>query len=130
MAVSGLARPGAGFMTLQSNPGKAPLAAPLQPSRRSGAVPAFMVMDVMQAAAVKEAQGERVIHMEVGQPGTPAPRAALAAAQRALGTETLGYTMALGLPPLRARIAQHYRDRYGIGVAPERVIVTSGSSAA
>jgi aspartate/methionine/tyrosine aminotransferase len=66
--------------------------------------------------------------MEVGQPGTPAPRAAREAVKRALDQETLGYTVALGLPALRARIADHYRQRYGIEVAPERVIVTTGSS--
>ena len=87
-------------------------------------------MDVMQAAAAREAQGHKVIHMEVGQPGTPAPRAALEAVKRALDRETLGYTMALGLPALRARIARHYRQRYGVDVAPERVVVTTGSSAA
>ena len=80
------------------------VAAGLQPSRRS-AVPSFIVMDVMQAAAEREAQGHDVIHMEVGQPGTPAPRTALAAASRALERETLGYTLALGLPALRERIA-------------------------
>jgi len=110
-------------------PGTDPAPA-LETSRRSSAVPAFIVMDVMQAAADKEAQGQHVIHMEVGQPGTPAPRVALQAVQRALGSETLGYTMALGLPALRARIARHYSDRYGVAVSPERVIVTSGSSAA
>jgi len=101
----------------------------LLPSRRSD-VPAFIVMDVMEAAAAREAQGHKVIHMEVGQPGTPAPKAALAAVSSALGRDTLGYTVALGLPALRSRIAQHYRDRYGITVAPERVVVTTGSSAA
>ena len=110
-------------------PGMAPTPA-LEISRRSSAVPAFIVMDVMQAAADKEASGQHVIHMEVGQPGTPAPRVALQAVQRALGSETLGYTMALGLPALRARIARHYSDRHGVAVSPERVIVTAGSSAA
>src|SRR5262245_41816778 len=105
------------------------LAAALQTSQRSSAVPAFIVMDVMQAAADREARGHRVIHMEVGQPSTPAPRAAVEAVQRALGGETLGYTMALGIPALRARIARHYAERYGVAVAPERVVVTSGSSA-
>jgi aspartate/methionine/tyrosine aminotransferase len=100
----------------------------LQPSERS-AVPPFIVMDVMEAAAVREAQGHKVIHMEVGQPGTPAPRAAREAAKRALDRDTLGYTVALGLPALRQRIAQHYRQRYGVTVAPERVVVTTGSSA-
>jgi aspartate/methionine/tyrosine aminotransferase len=102
--------------------------APLAPARRS-AVPAFIVMDVMEAAAAKEARGGRVIHMEVGQPGTPAPATALAAVKRALDRETLGYTVALGLPALRERICRHYRQRYGVSVAPERVVVTTGSSA-
>ena len=70
-------------------------------------VPPFIVMDVMEAAAAREAQGHKVIHMEVGQPGTPAPRAALDTVKRALDRETLGYTVALGLPELRARIAGH-----------------------
>jgi aspartate/methionine/tyrosine aminotransferase len=101
----------------------------LQPSQRS-AVPPFIVMDVMEAAAAREAAGHKVIHMEVGQPGTPAPRAALEAVKRALDRDTLGYTVALGLPALRTLIAAHYRRRYGIEVAPERVVVTTGSSAA
>jgi aspartate/methionine/tyrosine aminotransferase len=100
----------------------------LEPSERS-AVPSFIVMDVMEAAAAREAQGDKVIHMEVGQPGTPAPRAAIEAVKRALDRETLGYTVALGLPALRQRIARHYRERYGVDIAPERVVVTTGSSA-
>jgi aspartate/methionine/tyrosine aminotransferase len=100
----------------------------LRLSERSD-VPPFIVMDVMESAAAREALGHRVIHMEVGQPGTPAPRAALEAVKRALDRETLGYTVALGLPALRERIALHYRQRYGVTVAPERVVVTTGSSA-
>jgi aspartate/methionine/tyrosine aminotransferase len=106
--------------------GRAALA--LQVSRRS-AVPSFIVMDVMEAAAAREAQGHKIIHMEVGQPATPAPRAAVEAAKRALDRETLGYTVALGLPALRERIAGHYRQRHDVTVAPERVVVTTGSSA-
>jgi aspartate/methionine/tyrosine aminotransferase len=102
----------------------------LQASSRSGVVPPFMVMDVMRAAAAREAQGTHVIHMEVGQPGTPAPRSALAAVQRVLEVEPLGYTMALGLPALRERIAKHYLDHYRLAVASDRIIVTTGSSAA
>ena len=94
------------------------------------AVPSFIVMDVMRAALAAENAGHSIMHMEVGQPGTPAPRAARAAAARALEAETLGYTMALGNDALRARIAQHYADRYGVAVAPERIAVTAGSSAA
>jgi aspartate/methionine/tyrosine aminotransferase len=103
--------------------------AALGPSERSG-IPSFIVMDVMRAAAAKEAAGARVIHMEVGQPGTAAPMAAREAVRRRLDTDTLGYTLALGMEPLRTRIAQLYRDWYGLTIAPERIVVTSGSSAA
>ncbi len=102
--------------------------AAMQASRRSE-VPSFIVMDVMQAAAEREAMGRRVIHMEVGQPGTPAPRAAIARVSQALATDTLGYTVALGLPELRERIARYYRERHGVSVEPDRVVVTTGSSA-
>ena len=67
--------------------------------------------------------------MEVGQPGTPAPAAARAALARAMEAGPLGYTVALGLPELRARIARLYRDWYGVELDPGRVVVTAGSSA-
>jgi aspartate/methionine/tyrosine aminotransferase len=93
-------------------------------------VPPFMVMDVMAAAARIEAGGGHVIHMEVGQPSAPAPRTALDAAHAALERGQIDYTSALGIPSLRARIAQHYRETYGCEVDPERIVVTTGSSGA
>ncbi len=90
----------------------------------------FIVMDVMEAARRAEAAGRRIIHMEVGQPGTGAPRAAMEALARALKTDALGYTVALGLPALRKRIAQMYDTRHGLDLNPERVVITSGSSGA
>src|SRR5215218_859003 len=100
----------------------------LTPSARS-AVPPFVVMDVMAAAARLEAQGRRIIHMEVGQPAAPAPRTALEATRAALSSGRLGYTEALGIPSLRARIARHYAEAYGLEIAAEQVVVTTGSSA-
>ncbi|TYB89767.1 pyridoxal phosphate-dependent aminotransferase [Oceaniovalibus sp. ACAM 378] len=99
--------------------------------RRSarGDVDPFIVMDVMEQARQAEAAGRHIIHMEVGQPGTPAPAAARAALVRAMEQSALGYTVALGLPELRARIARLYRDWYGVDLNPDRVVVTSGSSA-
>src|SRR5499427_1824908 len=99
----------------------------ISPSGRSD-VPPFMVMDVMAAAARIEAVGGRVIHMEVGQPAAPAPACAIAAARAALAGP-LRYTESLGIPSLRARIARHYQERYGVVVDPARIIVTTGSSA-
>ena len=99
------------------------------PSERSD-VASFIVMDVMRAAAELERQGRSIIHMEVGQPGTPAPETARAAVRAALDSETLGYTAALGIDALRARIAASYRERYAITVDESRIVVCSGSSAA
>lgn len=87
-------------------------------------------MEVMKAAADREAAGGDVLHMEVGQPSTAAPRKVLEAAARALPRDTLGYTLALGLPELRAAISGHYRARFGLDVPAERIVVTSGSSGA
>ncbi|MFC3677688.1 pyridoxal phosphate-dependent aminotransferase [Ferrovibrio xuzhouensis] len=103
-------------------------AVPPQPSRR-GAIDPFYVMEVMKAAAARAAAGGDVIHMEVGQPSTPAPQAAIKAAVAAAQREPLGYTLALGIPELRAAIARHYRDYYGLDVPMERIVVTTGSSA-
>ncbi|MEJ2374181.1 MAG: aminotransferase class I/II-fold pyridoxal phosphate-dependent enzyme [Pseudolabrys sp.] len=99
----------------------------LTPSRRSE-VPPFIVMDVMAAAAQREAQGARVVHMEVGQPAAPAPLTAITAAQSALAHGRLRYTESLGIPSLRARIARHYAERHDLVLDPGRVAVTTGSS--
>ncbi|MFD1193715.1 pyridoxal phosphate-dependent aminotransferase [Seohaeicola saemankumensis] len=97
---------------------------------RRGAVDPFIVMDVMEAARAAEAAGRHIIHMEVGQPGTPAPQGARDALVQAMQTDALGYTVALGLPALRARIARLYGEWYGVDLDPARVVVTSGSSGA
>lgn len=99
-------------------------------SSRRGQVDPFIVMDVMEQARALEASGRSVIHMEVGQPGTPAPAGARQALARAMEAGPLGYTVALGLPELRAGIAGLYRRWYGVDLNPDRVVVTAGSSAA
>ncbi|MCC6790080.1 MAG: aminotransferase class I/II-fold pyridoxal phosphate-dependent enzyme, partial [Thermomicrobiales bacterium] len=98
------------------------------PSRRSAVEP-FIVMEVMRAAIDREASGARVIHMEVGQPGAPAPGPVLEAARAALVHGRIAYTEALGLRALRARIARFYADTHGVEVPMERIAVTTGSSA-
>lgn len=97
---------------------------------RRGAVDPFIVMDVMEAARQAEADGRHIIHMEVGQPGTAAPEGARRALTEAMAEDAMGYTVALGLPALRARIAQLYGEWYNVDLDPSRVIVTPGSSGA
>ena len=94
-----------------------------------GDVDPFIVMDVMEAARQAEAAGRHIIHMEVGQPGTGAPQAAKDKLIMDMA-DPLGYTVALGLPQLKDRIAQHYADWYGVTLDPSRVVITSGASGA
>ncbi len=102
---------------------------PFRPSSR-GLVPPFIAMDVLREALAREASGQRVVHLELGQPGTPAPQAVLDAARAALAADRIGYTDALGIATLREAIAGHYRAQYGVAVDPAEIVVTTGSSAA
>ena len=94
-----------------------------------GAVDPFIVMDVMEAARQAEAAGRHIIHMEVGQPATPAPLGARNALRDSLNATAMGYTVALGLPELRGKLSELYGEWYDVDLDPNRVIVTSGSSA-
>ncbi|NOD95821.1 aminotransferase class I/II-fold pyridoxal phosphate-dependent enzyme [Ruegeria sp. HKCCD6228] len=96
-------------------------------STRSGVDP-FIVMDVMEAARRAEEAGRHVIHMEVGQPGTGAPKGATEALAKAMDQSPLGYTVSLGLPALRKRVAQLYGEWYDVDLNPGRVVITPGSS--
>jgi aspartate/methionine/tyrosine aminotransferase len=87
-------------------------------------------MDVMEAARAAEEAGRNIIHMEVGQPSTPAPAGARKALSDAMNSDSLGYTVALGLPALRKRIARLYGEWYGVDLDWNRVVVTPGSSGA
>lgn len=95
-----------------------------------GAIAPFIVMDVLRAANERAQAGHDVLHLEVGQPSAAAPMRVRLAAARALRQDRLGYTDALGWPPLRQAIAADYRDRQNIDVDWRRVVVTTGSSGA
>ena len=103
---------------------------PLPIAARAADIAPFHVMEVQTAARALEAAGRDIVHLEIGEPDFPTPAPVLAAARAALGSGDIKYTSALGLPELRRAIARHYGERYGVDVAPERVIVTAGSSAA
>jgi aspartate/methionine/tyrosine aminotransferase len=90
----------------------------------------FRVVELLERAKVLEAAGERVVHLEVGEPDFPTARPILEAGHRGLDAGATKYTQALGIPALRQRIARHYEEVAGLGVAPERVVVTAGASGA
>jgi len=94
-----------------------------------GNVDPFIVMDVMENARKAEERGEDIVHMEVGQPGTPAPMNAQKELIKIMKNDSMGYTVALGIPELRQRISQLYGNWYNLDLNPNRIIITSGSSA-
>lgn len=99
-------------------------------SRRSREIKSFIVMDVLERAHELEGQGRDIIHLEVGEPDFPTPSAISEAAIEAIEKEKTHYTHSLGLIKLRETICEHYFKKYNVNIAPERVVVTSGTSPA
>lgn len=99
-------------------------------ARRMTDIAPFHVMELMARAKALEARGCDVVHMEVGEPDFPTPQPVIDAAQRFIASGQVHYTHALGLPQLREAIARFYEERYGVSVAPERIVVTAGASGA
>ena len=98
-------------------------------SSHRGGIPPFYAMEVLKAANERAAQGGHTLHLEVGEPGAGTPRAIRNAGTAAMAGANLGYTEAFGLPSLRDRIADHYRDAYGVDIHRDQIAITAGSSA-
>ncbi|MEB4207639.1 pyridoxal phosphate-dependent aminotransferase [Mycobacterium sp. 94-17] len=96
-------------------------------SLRAG-IPPFYVMDVWLAAAERQRSHGDVVNLSAGQPSVGAPEPVRVAAAAAVRADTLGYTVALGIPELRAAIATDYRRRHGLDVDADEVVITTGSS--
>lgn len=90
----------------------------------------FKVVDFLEAAVAMQASGRDVVRMEAGEPSFPTAPAIVAAATKAMSEEKTNYTPSFGIAELREAIAGFYQTRYGIDLAPQRVVVTTGSSAA
>jgi len=99
-------------------------------ARRVAEIEPFHVMALLARARELEAQGRSIIHMEIGEPDFPTPEPIVRAGMRALEKGEVFYTPTPGLPQLRAAIADYYRTRYGVRLAPTRILVTTGASAA
>ena len=91
-------------------------------------IPPFLVMEVFERAQEFERQGRSIIHLEVGEPDFPTPDCIKEAAIRALRDGETHYSASVGILPLREAVCEHYHDRYGVEVSPDRVVVTSGTS--
>ncbi len=95
-----------------------------------GVIQPFQVMELLARARALEAEGRSIVHMEIGEPDFDTPVPVAAAARRVLEGGCVPYTPAAGLPALREAIAGWYRSRYGVDVAPSRILVTPGASGA
>jgi aspartate/methionine/tyrosine aminotransferase len=107
-----------------------PRRSPTRLARRTAEIEPFHVMALLARARELEAQGRSIIHMEIGEPDFPTPDPVRRAGIKALEKGELYYTPTRGMPQLREAIARYYRSRYGVEVAPARVLVTTGASAA
>jgi aspartate/methionine/tyrosine aminotransferase len=97
-------------------------------ARRAAEIEPFEVMDVLSRAHALEAQGRRVVHMEIGEPDFTAPAPVVEAGVRALREGLTAYTATLGLPLLRQAIAGHYRAKFNVEIPESRIAVTAGAS--
>ncbi len=97
---------------------------------RMAAIQPFHVMALLARARELEAQGRDIVHMEIGEPDFESPAPIVEAGIQALKDGRHHYTPAKGLSELRQAISDYYQNHYGVEVAPERIIVTPGSSGA
>ncbi len=97
---------------------------------RTDEISSFIVMDVLEKAGEMEAQGQDVIHLEVGEPDFDTPACIKAAACRAMEEGYTHYCHSLGLPELRQAISDWYQRTYEVPVDPDAVVITPGTSPA
>jgi len=90
----------------------------------------FYVMELLEKARAIEAKGEDIVHMEVGEPGFPTPSFVKKEAVRAIMQDRTFYTHSLGIPELRARVAEHYLETHRVNISAEQIIITNGTSGA
>jgi aspartate/methionine/tyrosine aminotransferase len=99
-------------------------------SDRVADMPPFHVMEVLERAQQLEREGRKVIHLEIGEPDLPTAPHICEAAAAAMCSGNTKYTHSQGIPELREAIAERYMEKFGVVVAPEQVMITSGTSPA
>ena len=99
-------------------------------ARRLSAITPFHVMALLARARQLEAEGRSVVHMEIGEPDFVSPAPIVEAGIKALQAGYTHYTPSAGLPALREAIANDYQARFGVAIAPGRILVTPGASGA
>ena len=99
-------------------------------SKRAQEIPPFIVMEVLEKAHELERQGRHIIHLEIGEPDFTTPKCICEAGMEAIQRGETHYTHSLGIIELREAICENYKEKYGVNIDPDRIIVTSGTSPA
>jgi aspartate/methionine/tyrosine aminotransferase len=99
-------------------------------AQRAAGVEPFLAVEISERAAALERTGVDVVHLEFGEPDFEAPAPVREALEKAIKDGRTRYTHSLGIPALREAIAEHYRRTYGVGVTPDQILVTPGTSPA
>ncbi len=99
-------------------------------AKRAEKIAPFYVMELLEKAKAMEAQGENIVHMEVGEPDFCTPEAVKERAIKAIQENCTFYTHSLGIPELREKVAEYYRKTENLDVSPERIVITNGTSGA
>lgn len=97
-------------------------------SKKAENIPPFHVMEVLERAQELEREGRNIIHLEIGEPDFPTAQHICDAASGAIQSGDTKYTHSLGLLELREAIVEYYNNKFNLGLVPEQVIVTSGTS--
>jgi aspartate aminotransferase len=97
-------------------------------SKKAENIPPFHVMEVLERAQELERAGRDIIHLEIGEPDFPTAQHICDAASGAIQSGDTKYTHSLGLLELREAIVEYYNNKFNLGLVPEQVIVTSGTS--
>lgn len=82
---------------------------------------------VLAKAQALEAQGRKIVHLEIGQPDFPTPANVSEAGIRAIRDGKTKYTPPAGIPQFREIIAEHAGRQRGLKIDPAQVVVGSGS---
>ena len=100
------------------------------PAKRTEGISPFYVMELLRRAKQLEEQGKDIVHMEIGEPDFMTPSPIVAAGVEQIETGAVKYTSAAGLPELREKISEFYRQHYSVTVDKRRIFVTPGASGA
>jgi aspartate/methionine/tyrosine aminotransferase len=97
---------------------------------RADLITPFYVMELLEKAKEMEAQGEDIVHMEVGEPDFTTPQLVKDEAIKAIVSGETYYTHSLGITELRQKISAFYKKGEGLTISPERIVITNGTSGA